>query len=195
MKPIEFCFDFASPWVYVAWHRLRNDMAALMPSIVLSPIYLRGLSAFSTGMPYGPEKLRYIWKDLQRHEERLGFTARFPSEFPINGLYALRGMIAVMQRWPDRAHDYVTGMLQATWHDNIPISDKQRVLDIAGGMGFAVEELGVALDLPEVKNELRERTDRAIARGAFGVPTFFVGDEMYWGQDRMGFVAGDAAQR
>src|SRR5262249_52988427 len=145
------------------------------------PIYLRGLEMFSKGLPYASNKLRYIGEDLLRCAAFEGVPIRMPTQFPINGLHAVRGALAALER--DGFARYHRAMFHAAWRDDRDIGDKQVVLAVAAEAGVEV-----AIDTPELKDRLKRDTAAAEARGLFGVPTFFFGDQMFWGHDRMDYL-------
>jgi 2-hydroxychromene-2-carboxylate isomerase len=184
--PVEFLFDYASPWSYLANASLARhfDPAA----VTFVPIYLRGLESFRNGLPYSPAKLAYIFKDFVRCAAQLEVPVTMPPVFPVNGLYALRGALAAQR---DGAFDaYHAAMFRAAWKEGRDVSSREVVAAVAREAG--APGAAAALDDPDIKEALRATTDRAIARGAFGVPTFFVGEEMYWGHDRMHLAAAEA---
>ena len=92
VRDIEFLFDYASPYSYLA----NEALATALPGarITYQPVYLRGFEAFAKGVPYGPAKLMWIVKDLQRCAADAGVTMRLPPTFPVNGLYSLRAALA-----------------------------------------------------------------------------------------------------
>jgi 2-hydroxychromene-2-carboxylate isomerase len=172
---LDFYFDYASPWSYLA--------SALIPKhfpdvkIVYRPIYLRGLEMFSKGLPYSAQKLRYIGADLLRCAEFEKIPIRIPTNFPVNGLYAVRGALAALEA--NTFDAYHARMFRAVWVEDRDIGNKSVVQELAPE--FAIES-------PAIKDKLKRDTAEAESRGVFGVPTFFVGDEMFWGHDRMDYV-------
>jgi 2-hydroxychromene-2-carboxylate isomerase len=176
---IHFYFDYASPWSYLASELLPKRLSGA--KIVYRPIYLRGLELFSKGMPYTANKLRYIGQDLLRCAAHENIPLQMPTNFPINGLYAVRGALQLLDS--PRFAEYHRAMFHAAWRDNRDVGNKQVVLEVA-------RELGLELDLEDAatKARLKEDTAAAEARGVFGAPTFIVGDELFWGHDRLDFV-------
>jgi 2-hydroxychromene-2-carboxylate isomerase len=183
MKSVDFLFDYASPWSYLA----NEVLARRLPGVVVDyvPVYLRGFESFATGVPYGSAKLAYTMTDFQRSARHEGVPIGAPATFPINGIHALRG--AVHARRAGLFSAYHEAVFHAAWRDSREISTKEGVLAIAAEVGLA--GAAAALEDPEIKAFVREHTDRAVARGVFGVPTFFVEDEMFWGHDRLDYVA------
>jgi 2-hydroxychromene-2-carboxylate isomerase len=183
---VSFCFDYASPWTYIADCRIEEVLAGLPVDIRYLPVYLRGFEMFRSGMPYTPAKLAYIARDMQRCASFYGIPLQPPRHFPINGLHLLRATVALEAR--PRAVAYRKAAYRATWVDDRNVSDPAVALEIGVEVGLAREELSAAIASAAVKDALKENTEWAIAGGAFGVPTFFVGEEMFWGQDRLDFV-------
>jgi 2-hydroxychromene-2-carboxylate isomerase len=189
---IELAFDYSSPWAFLATAAVPERFAGL--EVTHTPVYLRGFEAFREGLPYSPAKLAYIVQDLPRVARSLGVRIKQPSVFPINGVHALRGALAAQREGVFGA--YHTAMFAAAWQEDRDVSNKDVVRTIAREAGAV--PVADAIDEPSIKDALRASTERAIARGAFGVPTFFVGDQLFWGQDRMADAArlarGDAGR-
>jgi 2-hydroxychromene-2-carboxylate isomerase len=126
---VDFLFDYASPWSYLAGATLSRWFAPGQVTYV--PVYLRGFEWFAQGVPYSPAKMTYLLKDMVRSAAHVG----------------------------------------------VPVAPS----------------LAEALEEPSIKETLRTNTDRGVGRGAFGVPSFVVGEELFWGHDRM-HLAGAAAK-
>jgi 2-hydroxychromene-2-carboxylate isomerase len=183
MPTVELFFDYASPWAYLANAVLPTRLEGI--AVTLRPVYLRGLESFASGIPYTPAKLHYIMRDFARCVEHEKVPVVQPPTFPINGLYALRGALAAEKDGSlARYHD---AMFRAAWAEGREVSQRDVVVGIARELGLAAVAEGI--DSPEVKAELKARTEAAVARGVFGTPTFIVGDELFWGHDRMDYVA------
>jgi 2-hydroxychromene-2-carboxylate isomerase len=108
-----------------------------------------------------------------------------PASFPVNGLYALRGAVAA--RRAGMFDVYHRAMFRAVWADGRETSNREAVAQIMRTLGLG--DLVAGLDDASIKDELRTTTEAAARRGVFGVPTFVVGSELYWGHDRMHQVA------
>jgi 2-hydroxychromene-2-carboxylate isomerase/ketosteroid isomerase-like protein len=176
---IEFAFDYASPWSFLASSAAAERFAGI--AVAYLPVYLRGFDAFREGVPYSPAKLAYLLEDATRSAALLGVTMKAPSTFPINGVYALRGAIAAQREGVFEAFHRAT--FAAAWQEDRGIGDREVVKAIAREVGApAVAE---AVDDPAIKEALRSGTEAVVKRGAFGVPTFLVGGRIFWGQDRM----------
>lgn len=186
MKTIELYFDYASPWAYLASELLPRKLPGL--AVTYRPIYLRGLETFSKGLPYTGAKLAYLMRDVARCAQYEGVTLAPPASFPVDALQALRGALVAQESGAfDRYHRHA---FRAVWTEGRDMTKKEVVAAIlAEALGSSEATALEALAAPGVKDRLREATAAAEARGIFGVPTFFVGDEMFWGHDRFDYVA------
>ena len=180
---VEFLFDYASPYSYLA----SEMFPRVLPGVAIDyrPVYLRGFEMFAKGVPHTASKMMYLVKDVQRCAADEDVPLAMPPSFPINGLYALRGALAAQRAGGFAA--YHRALFHAAWRDGRDVSRKEIVVAIATELGLP--EVAASLDDPALKERLRADTEAASRRGAFGVPTFFVGDQMFWGHDRLGQVA------
>ncbi len=180
---IELFYDYASPYSFLA----NETLGAKLPGVAIEfrPVYLRAFDAFKSGIPFSGPKLSWMIHDLRRCAEELGVVLRVPPSFPVNGLYALRGAIAAQRAGVFDA--YHRAVFRATWQEGRDVSSRAAMASLATELGFA--EIAAQLDDPTIKDALKANTDDALARGAFGVPTFMVGSELFWGHDRMHQVA------
>jgi 2-hydroxychromene-2-carboxylate isomerase len=192
-KTIDFIFDFASPNAYFAWSVLPDIAARTGAKVNLIPCLLGGIFK-ATGnqapmIAFGgiKGKMAYEMLETQRFIKAHGLT-RFTMNpnFPVNSLLAMRGLVAAEQ---DGVKDaYVAAVLRGFWEDGLKMDDPavlSGVLDKAGLNGGA---LLLRTQDPDVKQKLMSNTEAAVARGAFGIPTFFVEDEMFFGKERLGQV-------
>ena len=113
---------------------------------------------------------------------------RYNPYFPINTLALMRGAIALQSREPARLKAYVDAVYRAIWVEERNMNDPATVGAVLQQAGFEPQQLLALTADPEVKEKLKAVTQEAVARGVFGAPTFFVGKEMFWGQDRLDFV-------
>lgn len=185
-KPVDYYFDYASPWAFLADNLLARDLSGV--TLTHRPIYLRGLESFSKGIPYTAAKLQYVTRDLARCAEHEGVTIAPPASFPIDGLQLLRGAYVALDKGAfDRFH---RAAFEATWAKQRDVSKKEVAAAIlAEALGSTEAAALEAMAAQPIKDRLRDETARAADRGVFGTPTWFVGDEMFWGHDRMGYVA------
>lgn len=184
-RELPFYFDYSSPFAYVASTQVRGLAARTNAALDYRPILLGGLFK-SIGTPNVPlfempeAKRAYVGRDLHRWAERWGIPFRFTSRFPMNTVKALRLTLAASS---ERRPALVDALFRALWVEDRDISDVRELESIARSCD-ATEALA-RIESPEIKQALFDVTDAARARGVFGVPTFFLGEDLYWGQDRL----------
>jgi 2-hydroxychromene-2-carboxylate isomerase len=189
-KAVQFWFDVGSPAAYLAWHRLPKIAQATGAVIEYRPMLLGGVfQATSNQSPMMvPAKGAWMQKDLERFAQRDGTPYRHNPHFPINTLMLMRGAVGLQLRDEPRMGPYVDAMYRAIWAEGKDMNDPRTVGAVLADSGFDPQAvLALAAD-PEVKERLKTVTAEAVQKGVFGAPTFFIGDEMYWGQDRLDWV-------
>jgi 2-hydroxychromene-2-carboxylate isomerase len=190
MKTFEFWFDFGSTASYLAWTQLPALEAATGARAVLKPMLLGGVfQATGNQSPANiPAKGKYIFVDFARFAERYGVTLNRNPYFPINTLLLMRGAIALQMSGDARLMDYCHAVFEAIWVDSLNMNDPATAAETLGRAGFDARALVALAGEQATKDALKAATQTAVERGVFGAPTFFVGDQMFWGQDRMDFV-------
>jgi 2-hydroxychromene-2-carboxylate isomerase len=142
-----------------------------------------------------PAKGRWMGADIARWAKRYGVPFRFNPHFPINTLTLMRGAAGLQMRRPEDFERYLTTIYEAMWKEPADLGDPAVLASTLAAAGLDADALGALVGDPEVKARLVATTEEAVARGVFGAPTFFVGDEMFFGQDRLDFVAEALAGR
>lgn len=189
---VEFLFDFGGPNSYLAYKMLPGLCARTGAEIVYVPILLGGLFKLTNNqapmMRYAetPAKQKYEMLEFQRFVKAHEIPFNMNPRFPLNRLYVMRGAVAAQRL--DCLVPYVDAVMTAMWHDKADLGDLDVVRDILDKANLDSAALLALAEDPEVKAELMANTEAAAKRGAFGVPTFFVGDEMFWGKERLGQV-------
>ena len=191
MKRVEYFFDFGSPTSYLAYRQLPAIAAAAGAEIVWRPMLLGGVfkATGNTSPAAVPAKGRYMNDDIRRWAKRYGLPFRHNPHFPINTLTLMRGAAGLQMREPDDFARYVERVHVAMWEEEKNLGDAEVLATTLADAGFDVARLLAIVADPEVKARLVASTEEAVARGVFGAPTFFVDDAMFFGQDRLGFVA------
>lgn len=189
-KTVEFFFDLGSPASYLAHTQLPALCRDCGAALVYRPMLLGGVfQATGNASPAMiPAKGRYMIRDLARYAERYGVPMRFNPHFPINTLSLMRLLVAVQLHQPERLDDALQALFQATWVDGVNMGDPARVAEVLAAAGLDAAALQQQIGEPAVKEALKATTEEAVRRGVFGAPTCFVGDDMYFGQDRLDFV-------
>jgi len=186
---IEFYADPISPYVYIAWHRLRALQAGHPGlAIVVRPTLLAGLLGHFGQL--GPAEIApkrvFLFKDVARRCHELGLPLRGPATHPFNPLTALRAILATPERDRGRA---LGAIVDAGWARGIDLADPHALGEALTDVGLDGPGLVAATAEPAVKQSLLDATRAAADRGVFGVPTFAVADELVFGQDRLPDVA------
>lgn len=184
---VEFYFDPVSPYAWLAMEQLARVTAA-GGHINCRPILLAALlNANGTKGPAEvPAKRAYVFRDVMRQAKRLNLTFRGPPNHPFSPLAALRAVLAVedeVQRLT-----LTCRMLAAVWSDGIDIADPKSLSSVLARSGFDADALCAKAATPEVKQRLHRVTQEAIDAGVFGVPTFRLRRELFWGADRVDSV-------
>ena len=191
-KGMEFLFDFGGPNSYLAHKRLPEICARTGGELVYVPILLGGLFKLTNNqapmMRYAetPAKRNYEMLEFDRFVEAHALPFKMNPRFPINSLYLMRAAVAAQQLGCFAL--YVDTVMAAMWEDGRDMDDAEIVRQVLDSAGLDSADLLALADNPDVKAELIANTEAAAKRGAFGVPTFFVGEEMFWGKERLGQV-------
>ncbi len=189
-KTLEFFFDLGSPTTYLAYTQLPGICAETGSQLVYQPILLGGIfKATGNASPITiAAKGRYMLQDLARYAKRYGVPLKFNPHFPINTLTLMRAVTGIQLRQPERFIDFIDCLFRALWVDGRNLGDPTVVAAVLAEHGFdPAQVLELAQD-EAVKNALKHKTEEAIARGVFGAPSLFVGQQLFFGQDRLDFV-------
>lgn len=183
-RTIEFLFDFISPYAYLASTQIRPLAARHGAAVEAVPILLGPILATngSRGPAEVPVRRDYLFHDVTRLARFHGVAINPAATHPFNPLAPLRAIYAVdpVRRW-----DLVEALYRATWVQGRRVDKPEVVAAVASEAGFDVDALAAAANSELVKTQLRAATDKAIARGVFGVPSMLVGDELFWGVDSL----------
>ena len=190
MTEIEFIYDFGGPNSWFVHRALPAIEAKGQVSFRYVPVLLGGLFKATGNRPpmltYGhvEAKVAYDRLEMQRFMARHGISGfKLNPHFPVNTLLAMRGAIAAERLGCGPA--YREAMFKALWEDGLKLDDPAVWAETVAAAGLDAAALGALVEDPEVKAELVANTEAAVARGAFGVPTFFLGDEIWFGKDRL----------
>ncbi len=189
-KSVEYFFDFGSPASYLAYTQLPEICARAGATLAYRPMLLGGVfQATGNQSPASiPAKGKYTFADFDRFARRYGVTLQRNPHFPINTLTLMRGAIGLQLREPQRLRAYMDAIYSAIWVDAKNLNDPGVVSSVLQAAGFEPAALLALTQDSDVKDRLKAATQEAIDRGVFGAPTMFVGDQMFWGQDRLDFV-------
>lgn len=187
MPILEFWFDFASTYSYLTAMRAESECARLGIQLVwrpflLGPIFNQQGWNNSPFIIY-PAKGRYMWKEMERFTQSLGLSEfRKPSAFPRNGLMAARVALAAKnEKWQG---EFIRQVFKAEFEHDLDIFEPTVIQNILSVVTDDASEWIARAQTAEVKQALREQTDWARTLEIFGAPSFIVGGELYWGNDR-----------
>ncbi len=184
---LEFWYEFASTYSYLSVMRIERVAADAGVSLeycpfLLGPIF--GKQGWNTS-PFilYPARGRYMWRDVTRRAARHGLAFRKPSVFPRNGLLAARvALVGLAEGW---APEFTRAVFSAEFAEDRDIAEWAVLREILESLQQDPDHVLARAQGAEIKAELRERTETAEARGIFGAPNFLVGDELFWGDDRL----------
>jgi 2-hydroxychromene-2-carboxylate isomerase len=187
-KVLEFLFDVGSPASYIAYKRVPAVAARVGATVQYKPFLLGGVfKATGNHSPAEiPAKGRWTSIDLDRYARRHGVPFARNPFFPINTLHLMRGA-AGLQDDP-RFMAYLDAVFDAMWRDPKNLGDPAEMVPVLARAGVGGDEFMALIADEATKARLKATTEDAVARGAFGAPTFFVGEEMFFGQDRLDWV-------
>ncbi|WP_428682898.1 2-hydroxychromene-2-carboxylate isomerase [Sphingopyxis sp.] len=192
-KTLELIFDFGSPNAYLTLKALPELLDRTGADLIITPCLLGGIfKATGNKAPMiqyadAPAKLAYEHLEMQRFITKHGLTKfRLNPHFPVNTLTIMRGAIVA----EDEGHldDYIDAVNRAMWEEGLKMDDPEIIAAFLSANGFDGPALLARTQEPGIKAKLVANTEAAVARGAFGIPTFFVGDEIFFGKDRLGQV-------
>lgn len=189
-KSVEFYFDFGSPTSYLAYTQLPQICAETSAELVYRPVLLGGVfQATGNASPIAiPAKGRYTLIDIGRFARRYGVPLKMNPHFPINTLTLMRAATGIQLRQPERFGDFLACVFKGMWVDALNLGDPAVLGPLLAEAGFDPQALLALTAEQEIKDALKANTEVAIKRGMFGAPTMFVGNEMFFGQDRLDFV-------
>lgn len=194
MRTLEFIFDVGGPNGYLA-HRILPEFCAAHGAVATyRPVLLGGLFKATGNRPPmmryadAPAKLNYEMLEFRRFIAKHGLSKfKMNPHFPVNSLLAMRIITAVDGEAEFMA--VVDALMAAMWEDGIDLSQREAAIAALDAAGLDGTALAARADDDAFKAKLVADTEAAVARGVFGIPTFFVGEDMFWGKERLGQVA------
>ena len=187
-KNIEFYFDFGSPTAYLAFTQLQLIAEKNKTNLEYYPILLGGVFKATGNNPPAsvPAKGKYMMVDLQRYADKYKVPYKRNPYFPVNTLSLMRGAVSYQE--DGDFLKYVNVMFKNMWIDPKNLNDDEVLKKVLIDNNFDADDFTKRISDQNTKNKLISNTENAVKKGAFGAPTIFVGDEMFFGQDRMEFI-------
>lgn len=191
-KTIELIFDFVSPNAYLVWQPLRELAARQAAQIKITPTFLGGMHKLTGNAPpfirdaEVKGKNAYASLEMQRFIARHGLTAfKMNPRFPFNSVNLLRMLVSLED---ESQIKFIDALTPAIWEQGLDVSDADAVAAVLTAAGFDADSLNTKTQDAIIKQTLINNTERAVERGAFGIPTFFIGKEMFFGKERLGQI-------
>jgi len=193
MAKLDFIFDFGSPNAYYSYKVLPEILQRTGAEMVVHPVLLGGLFKITGNQPpmmaFGgvKGKLEYEMLESNRFAEKHKLTDfTFNAHFPINTVSIMRGLLAAQELGCEK--QYIDVVLSAMWEQSLKMDDPEVMAAALNDGGLDAAAIMALIQTDAIKEKLKANTQAAADRGAFGIPTFFVGDEMFFGKDRLGQV-------
>ena len=195
MKILDIYYDFGSPNAYLAREALKQMQSRIDLTINEHPVLIGGIFKATDNQPpwqaFGncAPKMNYMRLEIERYVKDHGLSKfQFNRHFPVNTLLSMRAAIAAQEAG---LHDKFVGpVFKAMWEESLDISDPCVLAGVLNDVGLDGKGLVAATQDPSIKQKLMEATQAVVDRGAFGLPTFFLDDDMYFGKDRVWMVEG-----
>jgi 2-hydroxychromene-2-carboxylate isomerase len=187
-RSVDFYFDYGSPTAYLAYTQVPGLAKRTGATVNYKPFLLGGVfQATGNRSPVEiPAKLAYMNADMKWFADRYKVPFERNPHFPLNTLALMRGAIYAQRE--GFLIPYSDAVYKATWADGINMNDPKEIGRVLGGAGLDVQKIVAATQDPAIKDALKAATEEAVKRGLFGAPTFFVGEHMHFGQDRLPYV-------
>ena len=198
-KQIDFYIDFVSPFTYLAWVEFHKRLSSLEKTRPIQvnyiPVFLGAIyKAHGMTSPANvAAKIEYNKRDVQRWADFYSLKIQFPRNFPFNSLYVIKLIIAFQSEEKDKAkiRTLMDSFWTAIWQEGRLLDNWKSLEELLLKLEKneeRVKSLIAKANSPEIKEKLKKNNEEAVARGVFGVPGFFIEDELFWGNDRLDFV-------
>ncbi len=188
--PIEFYFDFSSPYGYLGSQRIDAIGAEFGRTVIWRPILLGVVFKVTGQSPLVSQTLRgpYHERDMVRSARKLGIKFRLAQPFPFSSTYACRIFYWLEARSPNAAKAYACAVYNTAFAEGRAVAEPEAAADIAVGLGHDRAAVLAGMQDPAIKERLRAEVQQAMDKGVFGSPFVIVDGEPFWGSDRLGEV-------
>ena len=192
IKSFEFYFDFASPYTFIAHKEIRKIEKNNSVKIKYMPVLLGGLLKMSGSKANAdiPIKGKYMVKDCKLWAEKYKTTFKFNNYFPIKTLDLMRCVLVAEKK--NFSQSFINKIFDAIWKDGLNLNDYTIINKLLKNLDINPEVFLNEASNPNIKEELKKKTNDAFLKGIFGAPSFLVNNKVFWGQDRLEFVINEA---
>ena len=192
IKPLEFYFDFISPYSFLAHKQLIKIQNKEGIKIIYKPVLLGGLHNLHgiKAPAFIPAKAKHMVRDCKLIAEKNNIRFKFNSYFPIRSLNLMRGVLVAEE--DNIKKYYINNIFNTIWQDGLNMNDAIVVQKILQNLNVNPKTFSLRTASSLIKDLLRKRTNEAYEKGVFGAPTFVVNNKIFWGQDRIEFALKEA---
>ena len=186
MAPIDFWFSIGSTYTYLTVMRIADVTQQAGVELHYRPFDVRAIMIEQKNIPFRdkPVKTAYMWRDMERRAAGYGLPIKVPAPYPLDNL-PLANRIAIVGFDEGWGAAYLQETYRAWFQDGLPAGDLPNLERVLGGLGQNVDEVVARGESESIGKRLADQTEKAKALGVFGAPTFVVGDEVFWGDDRL----------
>ena len=183
-KSVDFYFDFASPYSFLAHKQIRRIEEKENVKINYKPIFLGGLHKLAgiTAPAYITSKAKFMIRDCKMVSKKLNIKFKFNPLFPINSLNLMRGLLSINS---NLKKSYIDFFFNAYWQDGLDLNDEKIIFDTLKKCKVKKNDFLKKIKDQKIKNKLKKLTQDAYDKDIFGTPTFVVNKKIFWGQDRL----------
>ena len=194
IKPLEFYFDFISPYSFLAHKQIREIENKEGIKIVYKPVLLGGLHNLHgiKAPAFIPAKAKHMVRDCKLIAEKNNIRFKFNSYFPIRSLNLMRGVLVAEE--DNIKKYYIDSIFNTIWQDGLNMNDTIVIQKILQNLNINPKTFSLRTTSSLIKDLLKKRTNDAYEKGVFGAPTFLVNNKIFWGQDRIEFALREASK-
>ena len=194
IKPLEFYFDFISPYSFLAHKQIRKIENNEGLKIIYKPVLLGGLHNLHgiKAPAFIPAKAKHMVRDCKLIAEKNNIRFKFNSYFPIKSLNLMRGVLVAEE--DNIKKYYIDNIFNTIWQDGLNMNDTIVIQKILQNLNINPKTFSLRTTSSLIKDLLKKRTNDAYEKGVFGAPTFLVNNKIFWGQDRIEFALREASK-
>jgi 2-hydroxychromene-2-carboxylate isomerase len=187
IKSVDFYFDFVSPYSFLAHKRIRKIENEEKIKFIYKPILLGGLHNLIgiTAPAFINPKAKFMVRDCKMVANKFNIKFKFNSEFPINSLNLMRGLLSITS---DKKNTYINNFFDAYWQDGLNLNEHKIIIAILKKCKINEDDFQKEINNQKIKNKLKKLTQDAFKKDIFGAPTFVVNKKIFWGQDRLDYA-------
>ena len=194
IKPLEFYFDFISPYSFLAHKQIRKMENKEGVKVIYKPVLLGGLHNLHgiKAPAFIPAKAKHMVRDCKLIAEKNNIRFKFNSYFPIRSLNLMRGVLVAEE--DNVKKYYIDNIFNTIWQDGLNMNDAIVIQKILQNLNINPKTFSLRTTSSLIKDLLRKKTNDAYEKGVFGAPTFVVNNKIFWGQDRIEFALREASK-